>query len=62
MVGCTDHGPTLDMRGCDRIFDEQEVHAWGCDHFSVVADLAAQMSSGRRCSNPPMFMLLFTRV
>ena len=47
MVRCSDHGPTLDIRACDRIFDEGVDGAWGSDHFGVVADLSAQTSSGR---------------
>jgi endonuclease/exonuclease/phosphatase family metal-dependent hydrolase len=47
MVRCTDHGPTLDIRACERIFDEPVDGAWGSDHFGVAADLSAQTSSGR---------------
>lgn len=47
MVRCSDHGPTLDIRACERIFDEPVDGAWGSDHFGVVADLSAQTSSGR---------------
>ena len=47
MVRCSDHGPTLDIRACERIFDEPVGGIWGSDHFGVVADLLAQTSSGR---------------
>jgi endonuclease/exonuclease/phosphatase family metal-dependent hydrolase len=47
MVRCTDHGPTLDIRACERIFDEPVGDAWGSDHFGVFAELSAQTSSGR---------------
>jgi endonuclease/exonuclease/phosphatase family metal-dependent hydrolase len=47
MVRCSDHGPTLDVRACERIFDEAVDGAWGSDHFGIVADLSAQTSSGR---------------
>jgi endonuclease/exonuclease/phosphatase family metal-dependent hydrolase len=47
MVRCTDHGPTLDIRACDSIFDEPVDGTWGRDHFGVVADISAQTSSGR---------------
>jgi endonuclease/exonuclease/phosphatase family metal-dependent hydrolase len=47
MVRCSDHGPTLDIRACQRIFDEPADGVWGSDHFGVVADLSAQTSSGR---------------
>ena len=39
-VRCSDHGPTLDIRGCERIFDEPVDGVWASDHFGVVADLA----------------------
>jgi endonuclease/exonuclease/phosphatase family metal-dependent hydrolase len=47
MVRCSDHGPTLDVRACQRIFDEPADGVWASDHFGVVADLSAQTSSGR---------------
>lgn len=47
MVRCNAHGPTLDIRACERIFDEPMDGVWGSDHFGVVADLSAQTSSGR---------------
>jgi endonuclease/exonuclease/phosphatase family metal-dependent hydrolase len=46
-VHCTDHGPTLDIRNRERIFDEPVDGVWGNDHFGVVADLSTQTSSGR---------------
>jgi hypothetical protein len=42
-----DHGPTLDIRNCKRIFDKPIDGVWGSDHFGVVADLSVQTSSGR---------------
>jgi len=47
LVRCTDHGPTLDIRACERIFDEPVDGVWGSDHFGMVADLSAQTSAGR---------------
>jgi endonuclease/exonuclease/phosphatase family metal-dependent hydrolase len=47
MVRCTDHGPTLDVTACERIFDEPVKGVWASDHFGVEADLSAQTSSGR---------------
>ncbi len=47
MVRCTDRGLTLDIRACQRIFDEPADGVWGSDRFGVVADLSAQISSGR---------------
>jgi endonuclease/exonuclease/phosphatase family metal-dependent hydrolase len=40
MVRCGDHGPTLDVTGCERIFDKPVDGVWASDHFGVVADLA----------------------
>ncbi len=47
MVRCGDHGPTLDVTACERIFDEAVDGVWASDHFGVVADLSAQTASGR---------------
>ncbi len=47
LVRCSDHGPTLHIRACERIFDEPVDHVWGSDHFGVVADLSVQTSAGR---------------
>jgi endonuclease/exonuclease/phosphatase family metal-dependent hydrolase len=46
-VRCSDHGPTLDVSACERIFDEPVNGVWASDHYGVVADLAAQTSAGR---------------
>jgi endonuclease/exonuclease/phosphatase family metal-dependent hydrolase len=40
MVRCSDHGPTLDITACERVFDEPVDGVWASDHFGVVADLA----------------------
>jgi endonuclease/exonuclease/phosphatase family metal-dependent hydrolase len=40
MVRCGDHGPTLKVRACERIFEEPVDGVWASDHFGVVADLA----------------------
>jgi hypothetical protein len=40
MVRCGDHGPTLEIRACERIFDKPVEGVWASDHFGVVADLA----------------------
>jgi endonuclease/exonuclease/phosphatase family metal-dependent hydrolase len=40
MVRCGDHGPTLDVRACERIFEKPVEGVWASDHFGVVADLA----------------------
>jgi endonuclease/exonuclease/phosphatase family metal-dependent hydrolase len=46
MVRCGDHGPTLDVSSCERIFDEPVEGVWASDHFGVVADLSAKGSGG----------------
>ena len=46
-VRCSAHGPTLDIRTCERIFDEPVGGVWGSDHFGFCADLSAQTSAGR---------------
>lgn len=41
LVRCGEHGgPTLEIRGCERIFDEPVNGVWASDHFGVCADLA----------------------
>jgi endonuclease/exonuclease/phosphatase family metal-dependent hydrolase len=41
-VRCDNAGPTLDVRGCERLFDEPRDGVWASDHFGVVADLMAR--------------------
>jgi endonuclease/exonuclease/phosphatase family metal-dependent hydrolase len=38
-VRCGSHGPTLELAGCERVFDEPRDGVWASDHFGVVADL-----------------------
>jgi endonuclease/exonuclease/phosphatase family metal-dependent hydrolase len=40
LVRCREHGPSLDVTACERIFDEPVGGVWASDHFGVVADLA----------------------
>jgi len=40
LVRCADHGPSLDVVACARIFDRPVDGVWASDHFGVVADLA----------------------
>jgi len=47
MVRCVEHGPTLDVVSCERLFDEPEGGVWASDHFGVVADLSARTSAER---------------
>jgi hypothetical protein len=47
LVRCSAHGPTLDVRACERIFDEPVGGVWGSDHFGFYSDLSAQTSAGR---------------
>ena len=46
-VRCSDHGPTLDIRRCDRLFDEPVDGIWASDHFGVTADLFTHLPDGR---------------
>jgi endonuclease/exonuclease/phosphatase family metal-dependent hydrolase len=46
-VRCSDHGPTLDIRRCDRLFDAPVGGIWASDHFGVTADLATHLADGR---------------
>jgi endonuclease/exonuclease/phosphatase family metal-dependent hydrolase len=41
-VRCDDHGPTLDVRACERLFDEPRDGVWASDHFGVLAELGAR--------------------
>jgi endonuclease/exonuclease/phosphatase family metal-dependent hydrolase len=40
LVRCGPHGPTLEVTGCRRCFDQPVAGVWPSDHFGVVADLA----------------------
>ncbi len=40
LVRCIEHGPTLEVSACARIFAEPVDGVWASDHFGVVADLA----------------------
>jgi endonuclease/exonuclease/phosphatase family metal-dependent hydrolase len=42
MVRCVEHGPTLDISSCKRIFDKPVEGMWASDHFGVLADLSAK--------------------
>jgi endonuclease/exonuclease/phosphatase family metal-dependent hydrolase len=46
-VRCSDHGPTLDVRSCDRLFDEPVDGVWASDHFGVTAELSCLLPDGR---------------
>jgi endonuclease/exonuclease/phosphatase family metal-dependent hydrolase len=39
MVRCGDHGPLLEVTGCQRILDQPVDGVWASDHFGVLADL-----------------------
>lgn len=47
LVRCTDHGPTLDVRACRRLFDTPVDEVWASDHFGVTADLSVTTTDGR---------------
>jgi hypothetical protein len=38
-VRCGDHGTTLDVSACGRIFDGPIDGLWASDHLGIVADL-----------------------
>jgi hypothetical protein len=40
LVRCGIHGPTLEVTGCRRVFDEPVGGVWLSDHYGVLADLA----------------------
>lgn len=40
LVRGDDHGPTLEVTACERLFDRLVEGVWGSDHFGVWADLA----------------------
>ena len=46
MVRCLEHGPTLEVRSCERVFDEPVDSVWASDHFGVIADLAVPTPRG----------------
>jgi endonuclease/exonuclease/phosphatase family metal-dependent hydrolase len=39
LVRCDEHGPTLRIADCRRIFDEPVDDVWASDHFGVMAEL-----------------------
>lgn len=47
LVRCSGHGPTLDIRSCERLFDRPVRGTWASDHFGVTADLATHLPDGR---------------
>lgn len=42
-----EHGPTLDIRGCERLFDKPVDGVWASDHFGLTATLSALLPDGR---------------
>lgn len=38
LVRCGSHGPTLEVRRCERLFDSAVAGVWASDHFGVVAE------------------------
>jgi endonuclease/exonuclease/phosphatase family metal-dependent hydrolase len=47
LVRCHGYGPTLDVRSCERLFDEPVGGAWASDHFGVMAELSCLLPDGR---------------
>lgn len=45
MVRCGDHGATLDVVGCELVFDGAVDGVWASDHFGICADLEPIPSS-----------------
>ncbi len=41
LVRCGVHGPSLDVAGCQRVFDEPVDGVWASDHYGVRAELTA---------------------
>ena len=39
LIRCGDHGPTLRIAACERLFAEPVGGVWASDHFGVMADL-----------------------
>lgn len=42
-----DHGTTLRIASCERLFDEPVDGAWASDHFGVTAELSCVLADGR---------------
>ena len=47
-VRCDNHGPTLDVGGCERLFDEPRDGVWASDHFGVAGRAGGAMTRCRR--------------
>ena len=49
----TDHGPNLDIRACDRIFDEPVDGAWGAFTSASLPTFRPRRPADDRCSDRP---------
>lgn len=47
LVRCSDHGPTLDVRRRERLFEEPVDGVWASDHFGVAVELVTHLPDGR---------------
>ncbi|WP_238332468.1 endonuclease/exonuclease/phosphatase family protein [Kribbella jejuensis] len=47
LVRCSDHGPSLYVEDCRRLFDKPSGHTWPSDHFGVGAVLSPVTPTGR---------------
>jgi endonuclease/exonuclease/phosphatase family metal-dependent hydrolase len=45
LVRCDQHGPTMRIESCSRLFDSARADVWASDHFGVMADLRAAQQS-----------------
>jgi endonuclease/exonuclease/phosphatase family metal-dependent hydrolase len=46
LVRCGACGPTLEVAGCELVFDQPVDGVWASDHFGVVADLTVPTRPG----------------
>jgi hypothetical protein len=48
LVRCSAHGPTLDVRACEHIFDEPVGGVWSSDHFAFYVLRSALPASNHK--------------
>ena len=47
-VRADEHGPSLEISGCELLFDEPVDGVWASDHFGLVAELKVRPDVRRR--------------